>query len=175
MYQSLFLFRNSMGKDLEINGRSCLPRYAPSYADYSANNEEMTIDKFQQDVIHLIQTGKMENWHLAGHMLAVASTQLRDIPSQYEYEQKYAEDDIVVSNPHPGDSFSEFKSLLEEEVKMDDLYFMRIIRAKQPLIHVVDIADEVLLNFYKSFKQEYDEDLQRYIARLPKQMLTVSY
>jgi hypothetical protein len=167
-----------MGKDLEINGRSDLPSY-PRHADYSAYNEEMTVSKLQQDVIELIQSGRMENWNLAGCILSLASQQLHDVPSRETLETKYHNEEN--SMEYPGDSLEEWMSILHDEW-LDECrsvpypgYWLKIVREESHLQDHHDVSDIVLKSIYEKQKTLYDEAVREYILDVPEQTILVDY
>jgi hypothetical protein len=172
-----------MGKHLEINGQSDSPSYYPRHADYSAYNEEMTVSKLQQDVIELIQSGKMENWHLAGCILSLASQHLDDVTStetlEKTLETKYRNEEN--SMEYPGDSLEEWMSILHDEW-LDECrsvpypgYWLKIVREESHLQDHHDVSDIVLKSIYEKQKTLYDEAVREYIEDLPEQTIVVDY
>jgi hypothetical protein len=165
-----------MDKDLTVNGESNMPSVSRR-ADYVADHEKMDILQFREDVIDLIESGKMENWNLAAFMLGLASISCHDIPSQYTLEQKYQEEKYA--KVFPGETLEDFKKLLNE----DDIeeatgsypYLLKTVRDESHLKNWYDVPERVLMSIYSKLRWEYDADVQKYAKDFPQETITVDY
>jgi hypothetical protein len=178
-----------MGKDLNVNGLEefDMPRYVSRHSDYFAKEKKMNMSKFQEEVIALIQTGKMGNWNLAAFMLGLASRNCNDIPSEYNLEQEYRNQEDALK--YPGDTYAEFKEMLdEEEIELAigcRPVFLNIVQEAPHFLHIFDkalnrydwshVSDAKWFRIHELLKEQYETKLQQFIKDYPKQTITVDY
>jgi len=155
--RKFFYFFKKLGKELRINDDT--PEYqstfAPRNADYYAVEELKTYEELKSNIQHLLNSDKMKNWQLAGHMLLLSSQHFHDMHDAPRY---------------PGATVFYFMQMLEEEadnyggfitrpneVKVipvgQDSYFWNLLKFK----YYVYVTEEQFKPLYEGLKVEYDK------------------